>query len=289
MAYDYDLLTVETHGRRATVTVNNPPINLITPRLYGELSALSIELRDDPELTVVVMKSADPDFFLAHYDVESILSFPVHTDAQFSAEPNEYHAMCERFRTMDKVTIAQIEGRVGGGGSELAAGFDMRFGVRGVTRINQMEVPLGILPGGTGTQRLPRLVGRARAMEIVLGGDDLDAETAERWGYLNRIFEPDQIGPFVDALAVRIASFPVDAVRLAKQAVNGADQPLHKGLADEAYLFQRLLRTEGAARNMRKFLEIGGQTREGELKVGELCAQLGDQELGDQEPGEPSS
>jgi enoyl-CoA hydratase/carnithine racemase len=177
---------------------------------------------------------------------------------------------------MDKVTIAQIEGRVGGGGSELSAGFDMRFGVRGRTKINQMEVPLGILPGGTGTQRLPRLVGRARAMEIMLGGDDLDAETAERWGYLNRIFEPDEIGPFVDALAQRIASFPVEAVRLAKQAINSADKPLHEGFADEGYLFQRLLRTEGAARNMRKFLEIGGQTREGELRVGELCAELGD-------------
>jgi enoyl-CoA hydratase/carnithine racemase len=276
MAYDYELLAVQTAGRLATVTISNPPINIITPQLFSELAGLSEELRNDPELTVVVVKSADPDFFLAHYDVGHILEFPTDTDAEYSAELNPYHAMCERFRVMDKVTIAQIEGRVGGGGSELASGFDMRFGVRGKTKVNQMEVPLGILPGGTGTQRLPRLVGRARAMEIILGGDDLDAETAERWGYLNRIFEPDKIGPFVDALAARIASFPIEAVRLAKQAVNGADKPLHEGFADEAYLFQRLLRTEGAARNMKKFLEIGGQTREGELRVGELCADLGD-------------
>jgi enoyl-CoA hydratase/carnithine racemase len=276
MAYDYELLTVQKRGRVAEVTISNPPINLITRALYAELSGLSEELRDDPEPTVVVVKSADPDFFLAHFDVEAILSFPVDQEPEYSPELNQYHAMCERFRTMDKVTIAQIEGRVGGGGSELSSGFDMRFGVRGRTKINQMEVPLGILPGGTGTQRLPRLVGRARAMEIMLGGDDLDAETAERWGYLNRIFEPDEIGPFVDALAQRIASFPVEAVRLAKQAINSADKPLHEGFADEGYLFQRLLRTEGAARNMRKFLEIGGQTREGELRVGELCAQLGD-------------
>jgi enoyl-CoA hydratase/carnithine racemase len=139
-----------------------------------------------------------------------------------------------------------------------------------------MEVPLGILPGGTGTQRLPRIVGRARAIEIMLAGDDLDAETAERWGYLNRIFEPAQIGPFVDALARRIASFPVEAVRLTKQAINSADRPLSEGLPDEAYLFQRLLRTEGAQRNMKTFLEIGGQTREGELKVGELNRALGE-------------
>jgi enoyl-CoA hydratase/carnithine racemase len=139
-----------------------------------------------------------------------------------------------------------------------------------------MEVPLGILPGGTGTQRLPRLVGRGRALEIILGGEDLDAETAERWGYLNRIFEPDEIRPFVSALAGRIASFPLEAVRLAKQAVNAADGSLHDGLVEEAYLFQRLLRTGEAQRNMRRFLEIGGQTRDGELRVGELGGELGE-------------
>jgi enoyl-CoA hydratase/carnithine racemase len=274
MAYDYQLLNVRIEGRIAWVTVSNPPINIITLPLYAELSALSKELKADPALTVVVLKSADPDFFLAHFDVSAILMFPTDTDAQRDPELNDYHRMCERFRTMDKVTIAQIEGRVGGGGSELAASFDMRFGVRGKTVVNQMEVPLGILPGGSGTQRLPRLVGRGRAMEIILGGDDLDAEAAERWGYLNRIFEGDEIGPFVDALARRIGSFPVEAVRLAKESINCADQPLADGLPDEAYLFQRLLRTEGAQRNMRRFLEMGGQTRDGELAVGELMGRV---------------
>jgi enoyl-CoA hydratase/carnithine racemase len=274
MAYQYKLLNVELEGRIAWVTVNAPPINVITLPLYGEIAALSLELKADPNLTVVVMKSADPDFFLAHFDVGEILRFPTKTEAQRDPELNVYHAMCERFRTMDKVTIAQIEGRVGGGGSELAASFDMRFGVRGKTKINQMEVPLGILPGGTGTQRLPRLVGRGRALEIVLGAEDLDAETAERWGYLNRIFAPADIGPFVAALARRIATFPVEAVRYAKESINNAEKPLSEGLPDEAYLFQRTLRTEGAQRNMKRFLEMGGQTREGELKVGELMGKV---------------
>jgi len=274
MAYDYQLLNVKIEGRIAWITVANPPINIITGQLYVELAALSKELKSDPSLTVVVLKSADPDFFLAHFDVSAILMFPTHTEAQRDPELNDYHGMCERFRTMDKVTIAQIEGRVGGGGSELASSFDMRFGVRGKTKINQMEVPLGILPGGSGTQRLPRLVGRGRAMEIILGGDDLNAEDAERWGYLNRIFDADEIGPFVAALARRIATFPVEAVRLAKESVNNAEKPLSEGLADEAYLFQRLLRTDGAQGNMRRFLEMGGQTREGELKVGELMAKV---------------
>src|SRR4029434_8267135 len=124
-------------------------------------------------------------------------------------------------------------------GSELSMSVDMRFGVRGKTIINQMEVPLGILPGGTGTQRLPRLVGRGRAIEVILGADDLDAETAERWGYLNRIFVANEIGPFVAALARRIATFPVEAVRLDRKSINSADKPLAEGMPDEAYLFQQ--------------------------------------------------
>ena len=111
-------------------------------------------------------------------------------------------------------------------------------------------------------------------MEIVLGGDDLDAETAERWGYLNRIFDPEQIDSWVMQLAKRIAGYPVEAVRLAKASVNAAEKPLHDGMIEEAYLFQRLLRTDGAQTNMRRYMEIGGQTREGEMRVGELNAEL---------------
>lgn len=275
MAYEYEFLNVDIEGRLAVVTISNPPINIFTPALYIEMSALTSELKADPSLTVVVFKSADPDFFIAHFDVEAILQFPIDKDAEKDQELSEFHLMCERVRTMDKVTIAQIEGRVGGGGSEFSASMDMRFGVIGKTKINQMEVPLGILPGGTGTQRLPRLVGRGRAMEIVLGGDDLDAETAERWGYLNRIFAADAIDDWVMNLARRIASFPVEAVRLAKESVNAAEMPLGEGLVEEAYLFQRLLRTDGAQTNMRRFMELGGQTREGEMRVGELNAELG--------------
>jgi enoyl-CoA hydratase/carnithine racemase len=275
MLYDFEMVEVVVEGRVAHVTINNPPVNVITMDLFAELTALSTALKADPELTVVVVRSADPDFFLAHFDVAAILERPIGFEPQRDIQLKPFHALCERFRCMNKVIIGQIEGRVGGGGAELAASFDMRFGVRGKTRINQMEVPLGILPGGTGTQRLPRLIGRGRALEVILGGDDLDAETAERWGWLNRIFEADEIGPFVDALAHRIASFPPPAVRLAKESVNAADKPWLDGLFEEAYLFERLLRTDEARHNMQRFLDIGGQTREGELRVNELNAELG--------------
>jgi enoyl-CoA hydratase/carnithine racemase len=147
--------------------------------------------------------------------------------------------------------------------------------VRGKTIVNQMEVPLGILPGGTGTQRMPRLIGRNRAIEVILAGIDMDADTAERWGYLNRAFEPGMISSYVEWLAQRIASFPAEAVRLTKAAINSADKPLAEGFRDESYLFQQLVRTESGRENMRKFLELGGQTREGELRIQELNGLLG--------------
>ena len=270
MAYDgYTLIDVQRDGPLVTATVNNPPINLITMALFGELARLGEELEADPAALVFVLKSADPDFFLAHFDVAALIAM-ADAPAPPTDDANAYHAMCQRFRTMDKVTIAQIEGRVGGGGAELSMNFDMRFGVIGKTVISQMEVPIGILPGGTGTQNLPRLVGRARAMEIILGGIDVDAETAERWGWLNRALPANAIDAHVNALARRIASFPADAVRLAKQSVDSATLPMAEGCQQEADLFQTLLFSDPARHAMRRFLELGGQTRDGELRVAEI-------------------
>lgn len=275
MAYDYNLISIEIDGGVADATISAPPMNVMTVDLWGELDRLGQEVEKDDAVRVLVLKSADPDFFIAHFDVAAIVGRPREAIVLPDLQPKAYHVMCERYRTMETVTMAQIEGRIGGGGSELAASFDMRFGVRGKTFVNQMEVALGILPGGTGTQRLPRLMGRGRALEVILGCDDLDAETAERWGYLNRALSADEIDGFVGRLARRIASFPAPAVRLAKRSIDSATKPLAEGLTDEAFYFRALLGTDEAARNMARFMEIGGQTREGEMRMGELCAELG--------------
>lgn len=273
MAYaGYRLIDVRQDGAIVTATIDNPPINLVTMALFGELARLAQELAADPATLVFVLKSADPDFFLAHFDVEALIAIADGPPAPQGA--NAWHDMCHALRTMDVVTIAQIEGRVGGGGAELAMNFDMRFGVAGKTVINQMEVPIGILPGGTGTQNLPRLVGRARAMEIILGGIDIDAETAERWGWLNRALPAGEIDAHVMALAHRIASFPPQAVRLAKQAIDAAETPLAEGCAQEAALFRQLLHSDPARHAMRRFLALGGQTREGELRVAQISGDV---------------
>jgi enoyl-CoA hydratase/carnithine racemase len=272
MAYDYQTLQIKNNQGVLTATINNPPVNVMTDALYMDLVGFTSEVEQDASVKVVVFQSADPDFFIAHFDVETILKFETDAPAEKSLEFSDFHLMCERVRTMPKATIVKMAGRAGGGGNEFASSCDMRFGLKGKTIINQMEVALGILPGGTGTQRLPRLVGRGRAMEICLGSDDIDAETAAQWGYLNRVFDSEnELDDFVDSLSKRIACWPAEAIALCKASINNAEMPLSEGLLEEAFLFQKTLRTEGAQQNMRKAMAMGLQTREGELRMGALC------------------
>jgi enoyl-CoA hydratase/carnithine racemase len=278
VAYDYERLRVRVEHGVAFATLASPPLNVMTLPLFGDLARFAVEVESDPDVRALVLRSDDPDFWIAHFDVEAILGFPIEAPALRASrvEDNPFHAMCERFRTMPKATLAEIGGRVGGGGHELAMSCDMRFGALGRTLINQPEVALGILPGGTGTQRLPRLVGRGRALELILGCEDLDAATAERWGLLNRALAPAELRPFVERLARRIARFPAAAVAAAKRSVLAAEHGLEDGLLDESLAFQQLLRTPEAQRALRRFLERGGQTRDGERRLGALCSELAD-------------
>ncbi|MEC8464161.1 MAG: enoyl-CoA hydratase/isomerase family protein [Actinomycetota bacterium] len=277
MTYDYPHLTVTVLDGVATVLIDNPPINLMTSGLFRSLAKVSVDLSKDDEVRVVVLRSANPEFFIAHFDVTAILEFPTNGEAVEEPELGGFDRMCEAYRPMGKVTIAELRGRVGGGGAELSSACDMRFGDLETFQWNQMEVPLGILPGGGGTQRIPRLVGIGRAMEVVLGADDVDAETAERWGFLNRAMSGDSLSAYVDALATRIASFPPAAVREAKRAVNASvERSLDEGLKYESYLFQVLLRDVDAQPSMRQYLDAGGQTRDVELRIGSVMGELFD-------------
>ncbi|MEL6891920.1 MAG: enoyl-CoA hydratase/isomerase family protein, partial [Actinomycetota bacterium] len=190
------LVEVDERGV-AVATIDHPPINLMTVPVFLELAGVVDELAADEAVRAVVFRSANPEWFIAHFDVEAILGFP--TDAPEPTELNRFHQMCEALRTMPKPTIVDLRGRVGGGGSEFALSCDMRFATPDAI-LSQPEVALGILPGGSGTVRLPRLVGRSRALEAILGCDDVDAATAERWGWVNRVVPVDEIDAFVDRL-----------------------------------------------------------------------------------------
>lgn len=273
--YELPLVHVEQDGGVLWATIDAPALNVMTVELARSLSRLGRTVAADEAVRAVVVQSADPEFFIAHYDVADIVARATDVPVERSTELNGFHRMCETWRTMPKATIVKVAGRVGGGGAELAASCDMRFGLLGATVLNQMEVPIGILPGGTGTQRLPRLIGRGRAMEVVLGGIDVDATTLERWGWLNRAFATQaELDVHVDGLARRIASFPSQAVINAKAAVLAAEGDVTPGLLEEAYLFDQLVARPDAKAAMRRFLDAGGQTREGELRVGELNAEI---------------
>ncbi len=270
MSYEgYDCLRFKLDRGVLFATIDNPPINLFDLPLMREINRLGKEIEADDDVRVVVFDSANPDFFIAHADVDLILQLPTEAPPK-SDSLGFFHAMVDRFRTMPKVSIAKIEGRARGGGSEFVLSLDMRFGARGRAVLSQPEVALGIIPGGSGTQRLPRLMARSRALEVVLGCDDFPAELAERYGYINRALPPDEIGPFVDRLAYRIASFSQEAIALAKASVGSAELPTLEGLLEEAHYFNQSVATNAARQRMKRFMERGGQTREAELDLGIL-------------------
>ncbi len=268
MDYDgYQRIRISLADGICRATIDNPPINLLDVNLILELGRFAGQVASDEDVRVVVVDSADPDFFIAHADITLIQALP-RDDTSLHDELTPFHAMLEAFRTMPKATIAVIEGIARGGGSELAMAFDMRFAALGKALLGQPEVAVGIIPGGGGTQRLPRLVGRARALEVVLGCQDIDAATADAWGYVNRALPPDELRPFVDTLAARIASFPLDVIATAKRAVDAAVGDPVPGLRVEDQLFRETLAGPAAAQRMRAFLDAGGQTRE--VETGDL-------------------
>ncbi len=273
MAYEYDSLDVERDDGVAFVTIDHGPLNLFDNDLVDQVDGLSREVKEDDEVKVVVLQSANPDFFICHYDVESILEFPEKAPPK-EQELNFFVEIVDRFRTMPKATIGKLAGRVGGGGSEFLLSLDMRFGAKGEAVVNQPEVGLGIIPGGGGTQRLTRLMGRGRALEVILGCDDIPAEVLEQYGYLNRALPPEDLDSFVDDLAYRIASYPSHAIATAKASVAAAEPDPQDGLYEEAHLFWTTLEYDETQKRMETFMEAGGQTPEGERRLGELMLEL---------------
>lgn len=249
----------------ATVVIDHPPINLFDTAMIVDFLTVGARLGADADVRCVVIESADPDFFIAHADVAMILELARGGSDQPGDEMNAFQAMVEQFRTMPKATIAKIAGIARGGGSELALSVDMRFATPDAV-LSQPEVAVGILPGGSGTQRLPRLIGRGRALEMILGCADVDATTAERWGLVNRVLPAGELDAFVDALAQRIASYPAAAVAEAKASVAAAERDPVPGLVQEAQRFHRLQADPDAVARMEAFLAGGGQTREVEAK-----------------------
>ena len=246
----------------AWIAIDNPPKNLVDGTFMGELVRVLNATEADDAVHVLVFESADPDFFLMHGDVEGILRMS--TSAEPATAPNAAQVIYERVRRFPKPTIAMIDGHARGGGNEFLSAVDMRFsGPR--TVIGQPEVPMGIIPGAGGTQLLARHVGRARALEIILGGTDVTADEAAAMGLLNRVLPADQLRPFVTHLAHRIAAWPPAAVRAAKQSIDEGIYAAEPNYLAENRAFGSLVHAGHHLGPMQRFLDAGGQTRDGEL------------------------
>ena len=253
----------------AFVSIDHPPINLLDEALSQEFDQLGRELEVDESIRVVVLQSALRDFFIAHSGLGRVGAAPKIVSHTRSVRFTQ--TIGERFRNMPKVTIAKIEGRARGGGSEIALAVDMCFAAVGKAIFGQPEVAVGLVPGGGSTQRLPRLMGRARALEVLLGCNDFSAEQAERYGYINRALPEDELTPFVEKLAFRIASFPAHTIAHAKAAVDlGAFNSLAEGLLVEAHESDLSVASNLTQARVAQALKVGAETYEGELEMGFL-------------------
>jgi len=201
------------------VTFDLPPLNIFGPAAIPQLDEIVTALETDEEVRVVVFDSAVDGFFLTHYDFTAKLE----DTTRIPPGPTGLQALPDMLARVSRapvVSIASIRGRATGVGSELALASDMRFASREKAVLSQWEVGAGLVPGGGPMARLPRLIGRGRALEVLLGADDIDGELAERYGYVNRALPDAELDAFVDALATRIASFDKQAIAETKRLVD---------------------------------------------------------------------
>ena len=246
----------------ATITFSNPPVNLVVGETVTRLHELVAELGGDPGIQVVVFKSRVPDFFLNHFDLAAAADFPV-------PEGNDavpiWTDVVLRLTKAPYITIASIRGRTRGGGNELALACDLRYASREKAMFGQPEVGGGLLPGGGGTERLPRFAGRDRALEIILSSSDYDAGLAERWGWVTRALPDTELDDFVDTMAARLASFDRTSLASAKSMINRATLPPDADLVAAYGEFARSLtlpgfltrgRCRGAGRRERPRLRV---------------------------------
>jgi enoyl-CoA hydratase/carnithine racemase len=236
----------------------NPPFNIVDATIFEGLQDLLARMDASPSLRVVVFESANPDFYLAHFDLTGKTG-----NITTAVGPSGLPILMDTFVRLTKspvVSIAKIRGCVRGVSSEFVLACDMRFASRENTRLGQPEVGVGVHPGGGGTERLPHLVGRGRALEIVLGANDFDGDTAERYGYVNRALPDAELDSFVDALARRIASFDRGAIAAAKNLVNQVSLPSADRLLDALNSFQTALTWTETQQRIQALLKRGLQS-----------------------------
>src|SRR6266704_458628 len=240
------------------VVFDYPPFNIVDASIFEALLDWLARMDASSSLRVVVFESANPVFLLAHFDLTGKIG-----NIMSAVGPSGWPILTDTFVRITRspvTSIAKIRGCVRGVSSEIVLACDMRFASRENTRLGQPEVGVGVHPGGGGTERLPHLVGRGRALEIVLGANDFDGDTAERYGYVNRALPDAELDGFVDVLARRIASFDRRAIAAAKNLVNQVSLPSADRLLDALNSFQTALTWSETQQRIQALLKRGLQS-----------------------------
>jgi len=268
----FETFNVSREGQVLFVEISAPPMNLEGPELIRDLVSLIQQAEADESIKVLVFKSADPDYFISHVDVTRIKE---NREAAARLDGDASIGMVLRHLSASRlVTIAQIEGRVRGVGSEFVLACDMRFAARESAIFGQFEPAFGVIPGAGAAQHLTRLMGRGRALEVLLSADDYDAEIAERYGWINRALPAGELDDFVRRLALRIASFPAAGHAVVKNRVNAIALAPVEEIRRDSDLFLEGVRAPEYQKRMDAAMKRGFQTRDAEMKLGQLVADL---------------
>ena len=271
---DFVTLTARKEGAVLFAEIAAAPMNLLGPELVRDLVSLIQQAEADDDVQALVFKSADPDYFISHVDVTRIGEFRDEA-AKLTGEAS-LGMLFRRLSTSRLVTIAQIEGRVRGAGSEFALACDMRFAARESAIFSQFEPAFGVIPGAGAAQHLARLMGRARALEVMLGAEDYDAELAAAYGWINRALPANELGDFVRSLAHRIARFPAAGRAVVKERVNAIGLPPAEDFRRDSDLFIEGVRSREFQDRMQAALKRGFQTREAEMALARMLDDLAD-------------
>jgi enoyl-CoA hydratase/carnithine racemase len=268
----FETLNVLNEGAVLFAEISAPPINLMGPELIRDLVSLIQRAEADEAVQVLVFKSANPDYFISHVDVTRIKENR-EPAAKLTGEPSL--GLLFRYLSAGRlVTIAQIEGRVRGVGSEFVLACDMRFAARESAIFGQFEPAFGVIPGAGGAQHLARLMGRARALEVMLSAQDYDADLAERYGWINRALPAGELGDFVSSLAHRIASFPAQGRAVVKDRVNAIALAPAEDIRRDSDLFLEGTRTNEFQQLTQTAMKRGFQTKEAEMDLARLVGEL---------------
>jgi enoyl-CoA hydratase/carnithine racemase len=249
-----------------------PPMNLLGPDLVRDLVSLLKLTEPDQSAQVLVFRTADPDYFIPHVDLTQVAEYRAEA-AKLTGEPS-IGLLFRHLSASRLVTIAQIEGRVRAAGSEFVLACDMRFADRDSAIFSQFEPAFGQVPGGGAVQHLTRLMGRARALEVMLSAEDYDADLAERYGWINRALPAEDLGEFVRSLAHRIAGFPAAGLRAVKERVNAISLAPVEDFRHDSDLFGDGVRTPEAQGRIAAAMERGLQTRDAELSLAQMLGEL---------------